>query len=342
MKKVLQKLLLILLCFVSVQAFAQERTVTGRTTDKDGLPLPGVSVYVKASTIGTVTNLDGAFTLSIPDNEDSILVFSSLGFQPQEIRLGEQNTFQIALTEDTQGLDEVVVVGYGTQKRANLTGAVSTVDTEVLEARPITDVARGLQGTTPGLTITAPSGQIGENPIIKLRGSVGTLGTSGGAEPLILVDNVEIANLQMINPEDIESISVLKDAASTSIYGARAAWGVILITTKKGKRGTDPVVSYSNNFSWATPTTTPKVAPAAEGAEMGFAAVRRRIPSLESFGVVGMYVDQTAIDRMREWEELYGGQDLGPEMVLDRDFEIRDRRLFFYRSWDPRKLFVKE
>jgi TonB-linked SusC/RagA family outer membrane protein len=342
MKKVLQKLLLILLCFVGVQAFAQERTVTGQTTDKDGLPLPGVSVYVKASNIGTVTNLDGAFSLSVPDNENSILVFSSLGFQPQEIRLGNQTTFQISLTDDTQGLDEVVVVGYGTQKRANLTGAVSTVDTEVLEARPITDVARGLQGTTPGLTITAPSGQIGENPIIKLRGSVGTLGTGGGAEPLILVDNVEIANLQMINPQDIESISVLKDAASTSIYGARAAWGVILITTKKGKRGTDPVVSYSNNFSWATPTTTPKVAPAAEGAEMGFAAVRRRIPSLESFGVVGMYVDQTAIDRMREWEELYGGQDLGPEMVLDRDFEIRDGRLFFYRSWDPRKLFVKE
>lgn len=342
MEKHLQKFLLILLCCASIPAMAQQRTLTGQVTDETGMPIPGVSVYVQDTSIGTVTDIDGEFSLDGPDDPNAILVFSSLGFTPQEIRLGDQTSFNIILEEDMEGLDEVVLVGYGTQRRANLTGAVSTIDTEVLESRPITDVARGLQGVSPGLTITAPSGQIGENPTIKLRGNVGTLGTGGGAEPLILVDNVEVPNLQMINPEDIEDISVLKDAASTSIYGARAAWGVILITTKKGKRGTDPTVSYSNNFSWATPTTTPKVAPAAEGAEMAFAAVRRRIPSLESFGVVGMYIDDLAIERMREWEQQYGGQDLGPEMVMGRDFEIRDGRLFFYRSWDPREQFLED
>jgi len=342
MKKTLQQLLLIFVCFAGLTAFAQERVLTGQVMGEEGLPIPGVSVFVKNSSIGTVTDFDGRFNLSVPDNSDSVIVFSSLGFASKEFTLGSQTTFQVTLATDMEGLDEIVVVGYGTQKRANLTGAVSTIDTEVLEARPITDVARGLQGTTPGLTITSPSGQIGDNPTIKLRGSVGTLGTGGGAEPLILVNNVEVPNLQMINPQDIESVSVLKDAASTSIYGARAAWGVILITTKDGKRNTDPTVSYSNNFSFATPTTTPEIAPAADGAEMAFAAVHRRIPSLESFGIVGMYVDQEAIDRMRDWEAQYGGQDLGNEMVLGRDFEIRDGRLFFYRPWDPRDQFLEK
>src|SRR5690606_36189983 len=264
MEKQLKKLLLILLCFVGVQALAQDRMITGQVVDQTGLPIPGVSVYVKNTTIGTTTGMEGRFSLQVPNDENAVIVFSSLGFVNQEIIIGTQENFQITLDESQEGLDEIVLVGYGTQRRANLTAAVSTIDTEVLESRPITDVARGLQGVSPGLTITSPSGQIGENPTIKLRGNVGTLGTGAGAEPLILVDNVEVPNLQMINPEDIEDISVLKDAASTSIYGARAAWGVILITTKQGKRGTDPTVRYSNNFSWATPTTTPEVAPAAE------------------------------------------------------------------------------
>src|SRR5690606_13431401 len=128
-------------------------------------------------------------------NDDAIIVFSSLGFADREMRIGTETTFNVTMEEDQEGLEEVVIVGYGTQTRANLTGAVSTVDTEVLESRPITDVARGLQGTTPGLTITSPSGQIGLTPEINLRGVTGSLGTSGGAQPLILVDNVEIPNL---------------------------------------------------------------------------------------------------------------------------------------------------
>ncbi|SDS36550.1 TonB-dependent receptor [Gramella sp. MAR_2010_147] len=332
----------LLFCLFTVSLWAQQKEITGDVFDEDGLPLPGVTVMVQNTSNGTVTDFDGHFELSVPDAGETILVFSSLGFQTQEVKLGNQSQFQITLQTDTESLDEVVVVGYGNQKRKDLTGAVSTIDTEVLESRPITDVGRGLQGTSPGLTITSPTGQIGENPTIKLRGSVGTLGTGGGAEPLILVDNVEVSNLQAINPQDIESISVLKDAASTSIYGARGAWGVILITTKNGSKNRVPSVTYSNNFAWSTPTEVPKVAPAAEGAEMAFAAVNRRIPSLDAFGIVGMYIDQTAIDKMRDWEAQYGGQDLGMEMVEGRDYEVRDGRLFFYRSWDPRELFIKE
>ncbi|MDG3581621.1 SusC/RagA family TonB-linked outer membrane protein [Galbibacter pacificus] len=323
-------------------AWGQTKEITGVVYDPDGVPIPGANVILKNTTNGVVTDFDGKFLISVPQKENNVLVFSTIGFATKELPLHNQTIVSIKLELDITGLEEVVVVGYGSQKKRNLTGAVASIDAEVLESRPITDIGRGLQGVSPGLTVLSSSGQIGQDPIIKLRGSIGTLGTPGGAQPLILVDNVEIQSLQSINPEDVANISVLKDAASTSIYGSRGAWGVILITTKNGRREQAPTISYSNNFSWATPTVTPKVAPAAEGAEMAFAAVNRRIPSLDAFGVVGMYIDQTAIQKMREWEELYGGQDLGMEMVEGRDFEIRDGRLFFYRSWDPRELFVKE
>ncbi|WP_347159753.1 SusC/RagA family TonB-linked outer membrane protein [Pontibacter chitinilyticus] len=340
--RILLRFTMLALCLLIAQAgFAQSKTVTGRITSaEDGTALPGVSVVVKGTTNGTSADAEGRY--SIQAAPGSVLVFRFIGMLPQEKTVGESNTIDVKLGPDAKALQEVVVVGYGTQKRANLTGAVSTVDTKVLESRPITDVARGLQGTTPGLTITTSSGALGQNPIIKLRGATGTLSNSGGGQPLILVDNVEIESLQMINPEDIESISVLKDAASASIYGSRAAWGVILVTTKTGKKGSPPRVTYSNNFSWATPTTTPEIAPAAEGAEMAFEALRRTNPSTNVFGVVGMYIDETSIAKMREWEQQYGGQNLGSEMVLGRDFDIRDGRLFFYRPWNPGEMFMKD
>lgn len=331
------------MCFLlfHYQAFAQSKTVTGTVTSaEDNSSLPGVSVAVKGQSRGTATDVEGKYTISV-DPAD-VLVFSFVGMKPEERQVGNSTTINVQLYTDAKALDEVVIVGYGSQKKANLTGAVSTIETKVLESRPITDVARGLQGTTPGLTISTSSGAIGQNPNIRLRGVTGTLSNSGGAQPLILVDNVEIESLQLVNPEDIESISVLKDAASSSIYGSRAAWGVILITTKSGKKGAAPRVSYSNNFSWSTPTTTPKIAPAAEGAEMAFQALRRRSPSTNVFGVVGMYIDEASIEKMREWQSQYGGQDLGNEMVLGRDFDIRDGRLFFYRSWDPGEMYMKE
>ena len=210
----------------------------------------------------------------------------------------------------------------------------------MLESRPITDLARGLQGTVPGLTITTPTGELGTNPRITLRGMQGSLNASG-ATPLILVDGVEVESLNQINPNNIEDISVLKDAASTAIYGTRAAWGAILITTKYGEKNAPLRVNYSNNFSVATPTTDLELAPAAEGTEMAFSALQRDDPSTDVFGIIGMYVDETAIQKMRDWEAQYGDQELSDEMVMGRDFEIRDGRLFFYRPWDAGDTFQK-
>lgn len=341
--KHLKKLSFLLLCFCSISMVrGQTQTVSGAVYDLNGMPIPGVEITVKGTDLGTQTDFGGEYSLNVPENSSNILVFSSIGFTTQEIAIDGKSSITVTLRTDIEGLDEVVLVGYGTQSRRNVTGAIASIDPEILDSRPIADVGRGLQGTTPGLTITAPSGQIGVNPTIKLRGMAGTLGTTGGAQPLILVDNVEVTSLQDINPEDIQDISVLKDASSTSIYGSRGAWGVILITTKNGKRNSAPSISYSNNFSWSTPTKTPRVAPAAEGAEMAFKALQRTNPSTDAFGIVGMWIDEKGIDKMREWEQQYGSQNLGPEMEEGRDFERRDGRLYFYRPWDPRKQFVEK
>lgn len=341
--KQLKFIFLSFLCVLgSKQLFAQTSTITGEVYDINGMPIPGVEVTVKNSDIGTETDFDGKYSIDVPEDGSRTLVFSSIGFMSQEIAIKDKTSIGVTLRTDIEGLDEVVVVGYGTQSKRNVTGSIASIDPEILDSRPIADVGRGLQGASPGLTITTPSGQIGENPTIKLRGMTGTLGTGGGAQPLILVDNVEVTSLQDINPEDIKDISILKDAASTSIYGARGAWGVILITTKEGRRNSAPTISYSNNFSWSTPTETPKIAPAAEGAEMAFKALQRTNPSTNSFGIVGMWIDEPGIDKMKDWEEQYGGQNLGLEMEKGRDFEIRDGKLFFYRPWDPRKLLVEK
>ncbi len=268
MKKVLQKLFLILLCFVSVQAFAQERTVTGQTTDKDGLPLPGVSVYVKASTIGTVTNLDGAFTLSVPDNENSILVFSSLGFQPQEISLGKQNTFQIALTEDMEGLDEVIVTALGIKREAKALGyALTEVGGDDLSQVKTTSAINSLQGRVAGVNIsTSSTGASGSSRVI-IRGASSLTGDN---QPLYVVDGIPVINqtngsavgafggehgdggddISSINPDDIKSVSILKGSAAAALYGSRASNGVIMITTKTGKNQKGMGIEYSTSFTF--------------------------------------------------------------------------------------------
>ena len=340
MKKRLLTLILSLV-FIAVHTHAQQKTVTGKVTSADdGAPLPGVSVKIKGTSLGTSTGGDGGY--SIPVSDGQTLVFSFVGFVSQEKMTGGVSSISVRLVSESKSLNEVVVaVGYGTQKKANLTGAVSSVDTKVLQARPITDVGRGLQGVVPGLTITTPSGELGKNPTIRLRGLRGSLNGSG-AQPLILLDNVEIESLQLVNPDDIESISVLKDAASTSIYGTRAAWGVILITSKSGKKGAPNRIAYTNNLSWSSPISTPKIANAAEGAEFALSALQRANPNVSQPGVVGMYIDTTAIRKMREWEKLYGNQDLGDEMEMGRDFEVRGGKLFFYRPWDAGKMYMRD
>lgn len=343
MRKIVSAILTLLLLQICQSTFAQ-RTVTGEVKDNASQkPLAGVTIAVAGTANVTTTGKDGSFSIVIPKGNQS-LVITNVGYEKQTIAVESKSEFSIALEPSFRSLDQVVVVGYGTQKRVNLTGAVSTVDVdEVLSSRPITDVARGLQGAVPGLTITTPNGELGTNPIIRLRGNTGSLNAPGGANPLILVDNVEFTDLKLLNPNDIESISVLKDAASSSIYGSRAAWGVILITTKKGKIGTQRSnIAYSNNISFSTPTNRPTIASAADGAEMAFKAYQRRLPGLTQFGVVGMYFDEIGIQKIRDWDATYGGQDLGPEMVLGRDFEIRDNKLFFYRSWDADEMFLRK
>ncbi|WP_373798553.1 carboxypeptidase-like regulatory domain-containing protein, partial [Bacteroides heparinolyticus] len=215
-----------------ISAVAEQQqtiTVNGLVVDATGEPIIGASVVEKGTSNGIVTDLDGKFTLNVKPG--ATLKVSFVGYQPQEVKA--TSTMKIVLKEDTELLDEVVVVGYGTQKKGNLTGAVATVDIgKTLDGRPIADVGRGLQGSTPGLSITLPDAEVGSDPKIKIRGQYASM--NGGSDPLILLDNVEIPSITLVNPDDIESISVLKDAAASSIYGAKAAFGVILITTKKG------------------------------------------------------------------------------------------------------------
>lgn len=339
-----KKLLLFALgCFLFfVHAVAQEKTITGKVISKDdNLPVPGVSVSVKGTQRVTQTNATGSYAIQAAAGD--VLTFTYVGMLTQQQTVGS-GIVNVIMKSDLTGLDEVVVVAYGTQKKATLTGAITVVDVQKsLESRPITDISRGLQGVVPGLTITSPSGALGSNPSIRLRGLSGSLNAgAAGAQPLILLDNVEIQDLQLVNPDDVESISVLKDAASASIYGSRAAWGVILITSKTGKKGAPTTINYSNNVSLNTPTNTPKMASAADGSEMALKAYRRTNPALVRFAAVNMYVDDIAVQKMREWKEKYGNMDLGPEMELGRDFEIRDGLLYFYREWDAGKEYMKK
>lgn len=253
MEKNLLILFLILFCGLSLQGFSQGREISGKILDEDAMPLPGVSIQVKNTQKGVVTDFDGNFNLNVSQGDNPVLVISYLGFISQEVVLGDKNYVEVVLKEDLQSLDEVIVVGYGTQKKANLTGAVSQVDSETIENRPITNMSSGLQGLMPGVTVTGASGAPGNNGgTIQIRG----IGTWGNSSPLVVIDGVPGGSLDILNPNDIESLSVLKDAASSSIYGVRGANGVILVTTKKGKSGA-PTLSYNEYYGFQKPSALP-------------------------------------------------------------------------------------
>lgn len=231
----------------------QKGGITGVVKDKNGEPIIGANVVVKGTSNGTITDLDGKFTLET--SVGTILTVSYIGYHPKEFTCGAEGLNNITLLEDTQKLDEVVVVGYGVQKKANLTGAVSVVNMDkVLGDRPVTNVMSALQGTMPGLVISGGS-KPGQSKTFNIRGTT----SLNGGEPLVLVDNVP-AQIDLINPEDIESVSILKDAASSAIYGARAAFGVILITTKKAKKGEKIQLNYTNNFGFQNSINRPQQA----------------------------------------------------------------------------------
>ena len=234
----------------------QTEKITGTIEDEFG-PVTGASVVVKGTTNGTVTDMNGNFSLSNVKRGDVIQV-SFIGYTPQEIKYTGQSPIKVQLKEDTQTLDEVVVVGFGTQKKVNLTGSVSMVNAEVIESRPVQNVSQALQGVVPGLNFSVNSGggTLDNTMNVNIRGT-GTIGDGSGSAPLILIDGIE-GNMNAINPNDIESISVLKDAASASIYGARASFGVIMITTKGGKAGKTNV-SYSGNVRFTDALQIPEM-----------------------------------------------------------------------------------
>ncbi len=238
--------------------------VSGTVLDESDAPIPGVNVLVKGTSVGTTTDSDGRFSLEI-ENESSILVFSFIGYKSQEVPVGSQSTFNIKMEPDIQSLQEVVVVGYGEQKKVTLTGAVATVKGTELQKSPSLNLSNSIAGRMPGVIATNASGEPGnDGSTIRIRGS----NTLGNNDALIVIDGVPAreGGFDRINPQDIESISVLKDA-SAAIYGSRAANGVVLITTKHGKSG-KPTLSYSFNQGWAQPTVVPKMASAAQYAEM--------------------------------------------------------------------------
>lgn len=313
-----------------------QQTVSGVVRDANG-PLSDVSVSVLGSQVATSTDAEGRF--SIVAANGSTLRFTMVGYQPQEVVVSG-GTVDVVMQMTDHNLDEVVVIGYGMQRRGNLTGSVSTIDVKQnLEARPVADVGRAIQGAAPGLNIVIPSGEVGADPRIRIRGQIGSF--VGGAQPLILLDNVEIPSLQLVNPDDVESITVLKDASSTSIYGSKATFGVILITTKQGVGQERVTVSYTNNFSFQNPW---------KKLEMGDVnALKYTVDAVERVGgnVAGAFykVDRESWERAVEWKELYGGSvSAGDPTVYGRDWYFDPTRNFKFgvRTYDPFQAMVRE
>jgi len=228
-------------------------TISGKVTDKNGEALIGVNVKIKGTNIGTITDVNGGFSLSNID-PSAVLLFSYIGMNNLEMKVENRTSLMVKLEDNSVKMDEVVVVGFGTQKKVNLTGAVGTLDAKELEARPVQNVAQALEGLITGLNISQNQGSLESKPSINIRGT-GTIGQGSSGSPLVLIDGTE-GDINAINPQDIENISVLKDAAASSIYGSRAPFGVILVTTKKGKAG-KLAVSYSNNFKSSSAVRMP-------------------------------------------------------------------------------------
>lgn len=263
-------LMLLLFPLVSSGALGQSLTLTGKVVNESGESLPGVNVIIKGTTNGQTTDADGNYSISLSDN-DKVLVFSYVGFLTQEVSIGTQTVLNVTLAPDSKLLSEVVVVGYGIQEKVNVTGAVSSVDAKTLMTRPATNATNLLQGRVAGLEVTQPSGQPGkDDAILQIRG-LGSFGASSA--PLVLIDGI-MGSLSDVAPNDIENISVLKDAASASIYGARAANGVILVTTKRAKSGTN--IEYRLDIGVHSATRLPEgITNSAEYMEMSNAGYSR-------------------------------------------------------------------
>lgn len=311
-------------------------TISGTVKDSKGEPVIGANVMEKGTNRGIVTDLDGKFTLKVTPG--ATITVSYLGYKTQTLKAAP--TMNVSLEEDNALLDEVVVVGFGTQKRANLTGAVATVDvSKVMDNRPVTDAAKALQGAVPGLTITSSSGDITAAPSIKIRGT-GTLSNNQTSNPLIVVDGVPVDDLSYVNPDDIQDISVLKDAASSAIYGTRAAFGVILITTKGAQNKDRVSVNYSNNFAWSQATTLPTLACNVDQMKSAMETTYRGNGDREIFGLY--FTD--LLPYMEKWAAQHNGPytdvvELKPYVDDNNvgDYYVKDGVWMRYADWDVGK-----
>ena len=236
------------------EVMQQQISVSGVVADTQGNPVIGASVIVENTSNGTITDLNGEFRLSVPSG--AMLKITFIGYKDVLIKASATEKLKVVLQEDTKTLDEVVVVGFGTQKKVNLTGSVAVVGQEEIASRPVSTATQALQGLVPGLQISTSNGSLESSSSINIRGT-GTIGQGSSGSPLILIDGME-GDINTLNPQDIENISVLKDAAASSIYGSRAPFGVILITTKSGGKGKTSI-SYNNSFRWNSPVLKPEM-----------------------------------------------------------------------------------
>src|SRR5690606_3910954 len=260
-KESYQRLLTTLFLLFSVMLFAQQVEITGRVLDDAGIPLPGASVLIKNTTNGTVTDFNGDFVLSVEDPQNAVLVFSFISYRSQEVTVNNQKFIEVVLQTDVAALDEVVVIGYGNQKRATLTGSISEVDGGELAKSPQPNISSSFSGRMSGVIANNRSGEPGaDGSSISIRG----MATTGNNDVLVVVDGVpgQVGGLSRLAADDIESITVLKDA-SAAIYGSRAANGVILVTTKRGRQGMAPTVSYKFDVGLSSPTRLADMADAA-------------------------------------------------------------------------------
>lgn len=332
-------LVLLLTIFAASGAWAQQRTIKGKVVESTSNdPLVGATVVVTGTQTGTITDSRGRFSLLLPEGAKSLTI-STVGYNTETVPLGTADSYTIEMKTSENSLKQLVVVGYGTQRKADLTGAVATVDVQkTFDSKPLIDVTKALQGIVPGLTITYPDGGLTTSPTILLRGVGSVNGTSA---PLILVDNVPTPDLSVINPMDIASITVLKDAASASIYGARAAFGVILIKTKYGHFDRPLTVSYSDNFSWNKPTVLPDFSnPVNSFPAIIGAAARAKISDPNLFGMSF----QNELTGITKWEQQFPNGKKGNAMTEGVDFSdgTNGQPLGFWRIWNIKDIMLKK
>lgn len=324
------------------QSVTQSSTIIkGQIVDAEGEPILGATVVELGTTRGTVTDIDGNFTIN--SHANAKLRITYVGYKTVETKA--VNGMKVVMQNDNAQLDEIVVVGYGQQKKVNLTGSVTNVDIEkTLGGRPEQDVAKALQGAVPGLTITNTSGDINSQPTMQIRG-LGTLSNGATSNPLVVVDGVPVDDLTMINAADIATISVLKDAASTSIYGSRAAFGVILITTKEGKKGEKVSVKYDGHFAWDRATVLPDYPDVPSQLEAAMIGAKRTDGSDPE--LFGMYFSKM-LPYAKAWKEQHSGKkgysEMKPFQSMDNvgDYYFNGNQPFYYADYDIQDIWYNK